>query len=49
MFKEASAALGIADLDAYFVQFRRSIGPPWDKDHKLAMAAGIVGSSGMPS
>src|SRR5205823_5132115 len=30
----ASEALRIADLDAHFVQIRRSIGPPWSKDHK---------------
>jgi len=35
-------ALRIADLDAYFLQLRRSIGPPWGKDHKVAMAAAIV-------
>jgi hypothetical protein len=38
----ASAALRIKDLDAHFVQLRRSIGPPWSMDHKLAMAAAIV-------
>jgi hypothetical protein len=38
----ASEALGIEDLDAHFLQLRRSIGPPWSKDHKLAMAAAIV-------
>jgi len=38
----ASEALGIADFDAHFLQLRRSVGPPWDKDHKVAMAAAIV-------
>jgi hypothetical protein len=38
----ARQALGVEDLDAHFLQLRRSIGPPWDKDHKLAMAAAIV-------
>ncbi len=38
----ASEALGIEDLDAHFLQLRRSIGPPWGKDHKVAMAAAIV-------
>jgi len=42
VFDAASEALGIEDLDAHFVQLRRSIGPPWGKDHKLAMAAAIV-------
>jgi hypothetical protein len=38
----ASEALRIKDLDAHFLQLRRSIGPPWGKDHKVAMAAAIV-------
>ncbi len=38
----ASEALGIRDLDAHFLQLRRSIGPPWGKDHRVAMAAAIV-------
>ncbi len=42
VFRSASAALGIEDLDAHFLQLRRSIGSPWGKDHKLAMAAAIV-------
>ena len=42
VFDAASEALGIANLDAHFLQLRRSIGPPWTKDHKLAMAAAIV-------
>jgi hypothetical protein len=38
----ASKALHIEDFDAHFLQLRRSIGPPWDKDHRVAMAAAIV-------
>jgi hypothetical protein len=38
----ASKALGIEDLDAHFAQLRKSIGPPWGMDHKVAMAAAIV-------
>ncbi len=38
----ASEALRIEDLDAHFLHLRRSIGPPWGKDHKVAMAAAIV-------
>jgi hypothetical protein len=38
----ASEALGIEDIDAHFLQLRKSMGPPWSKDHKLAMAAAIV-------
>lgn len=38
----ASQALRVENLDAHFFRVRRAIGPPWDKDHKLAMAAAIV-------
>ena len=38
----AGEALGIADFDGHFLQLRKSVGPPWDKDHKVAMAAAIV-------
>ena len=38
----ASQALRVENLDAHFIQVRRAVGPPWDKDHKLAMAAAIV-------
>jgi hypothetical protein len=34
--------LHVDDLEAHFRQLRQSIGPPWSKDHKLAMAAAIV-------
>jgi hypothetical protein len=41
----ARQALGVEDLDAHFLQVRRAIGPPWNTDHKLAMAAAIVAAS----
>jgi hypothetical protein len=41
----ARQALGVEDLDAYFLQVRRVSGPPWNTDHKLAMAAAIVTGS----
>jgi hypothetical protein len=41
VFDAASKALRNADLDAHFVQLRKSIGPPWSQDHKLAMAAAL--------
>jgi hypothetical protein len=41
----ASQALRVENLDAHFLQVRRAVGPPWDKDHKLAMAAAIVTAS----
>ena len=42
VFDAASRALCIEDLHSHFVQLRKSIGPPWSQDHKLAMAAAIV-------
>ena len=42
VFDAASEALRIEDLEAHFLQLRRSIGPPWGKDHKVAMAAAVV-------
>ena len=38
----ASKAFGGEDLNAHFDQIRRSVGPPWGQDHKLAMAAAIA-------
>ncbi len=37
--------LHVEDLDAYFLQIRKTIGPPWNNDHRLAMAAAIVAGS----
>jgi len=45
VFDAAGAALHVDDLDAYFLQVRRSIGPPWNQDHKVAMAAAIVAAA----
>ncbi len=42
VFDAARQALHVEDLDAHFLQLRKTIGPPWDKDHKLAMAAAIA-------
>jgi hypothetical protein len=42
----ACQTLGVADLDDYFVQVRKAIGPPWNADHKLAMAAAMVAGAG---
>jgi hypothetical protein len=41
----ARLALGVEDLDAYFIKIRSAVGPPWNNDHKLAMAAAIVAAS----
>ena len=42
VFTAASEALGTDNINAHFLQLRKSIGPPWSQDHKLAMAAAIV-------
>ena len=41
----ASQALRVENLDAHFLKVRKAIGPPWNNDHKLAMAAAIVTAS----
>ncbi len=41
----ASHALRVASLDAHFLKTRKAIGPPWNNDHKLAMAAAIVAAN----
>ena len=38
----ASRALHVKSLDAHFLHVRKAVGPPWTKDHKIAMAAAIV-------
>ena len=38
----ASRTLRIQNFDAYSLRVRATVGPPWTKDHKLAMAAAIV-------
>jgi hypothetical protein len=38
----AGQALHVENFEAHFLQVRRAVGPPWNKDHKLAMAAAIV-------
>jgi hypothetical protein len=38
---EASKAL-CADFDAHFLGMRKGVGPPWNQDHKLALAAAVV-------
>ena len=42
VFDAASEVLHIKDLAAHFLQLRKSIGSPWGKDHRVAMAAAIV-------
>jgi hypothetical protein len=37
-----AAGKRIENLDAHFLHIRRTVGPPWGQDHRLAMAAAIV-------
>ena len=41
VFGEASRALH-CDFGEYFASFRRTLGAPWNADHKLALAAAVV-------
>src|SRR5579863_854710 len=43
----ARQALRVENLDARFLQVRRAVGPPWNGDHKLAMAAAIVAATAL--
>lgn len=42
VFGAAGEALGLNGLDAYFATVRKAVGPPWNQDHRLAMAASIA-------
>src|SRR5271154_194663 len=42
VLEAARQALRVENLDAHFLKLRRAVGPPWNNDHKLAMAAAIV-------
>ena len=41
----ASKALRVDDFETYFANLRKTVGPPWNKDHQLAMAAAIVAAT----
>ncbi|MBL8720936.1 MAG: hypothetical protein JNL79_33435 [Myxococcales bacterium] len=49
MLDDAAAALGTASLDPWFAKARAQVGPPWQKDHRLAMAAAIVAARARPT
>jgi hypothetical protein len=38
----AAEALCVENFDTYSIDVRKAVGPPWTKDHKLAMAAAIA-------
>jgi hypothetical protein len=41
----ASRALHVDDFEGHFLHLRKAVGPPWNQDHKLAMAAAIVAAN----
>jgi hypothetical protein len=41
VFRDAAAALGRGDVEAFLSAMGRSIGPPWQAKHKLAAAAAL--------
>ena len=45
VLSSASTALHVENLDAHFLQLRKTIGPPWNSDHRLAFAAAITAST----
>lgn len=42
VFRDAAAALGGEDVDAFLCAMGRLIGPPWQAKHKLAAAAALA-------
>jgi len=48
VFRDAAAALGRKDVDAFLLAMGRSIGPPWQAKHKLAAAAALAAHSEVP-
>jgi len=42
VLESAGQALHVEDFDAHFLRMRKALGPPWNNDHKLAIAAAIV-------
>jgi hypothetical protein len=45
VFRDAAAALGGKDVDAFLRAMGRSIGPPWRAKHKLAAAAALAATA----
>lgn len=48
VFKDAAAALGGKDVDAFLRAMGKSIGPPWQARHKLAAAAALAVAATRP-
>jgi hypothetical protein len=47
VFRDAAAALGREDVDAFLCAMGRTLGPPWQARHKLAAAAALA-AAGRP-
>ena len=45
IFAEAAQALGRESIDGLLKEVGASMGPPWQKDHKVGMAAAIVAAA----
>ncbi len=49
VLQEAAEALGLEDISGRFREIGKDLGPPWQKDQRLATAAAIVwGASSVP-
>ena len=48
VFREAKAAIGIKDIDAFLREMGKAIGPPWQARHKLAAAAALAAAAKSP-
>jgi hypothetical protein len=42
VFDDAQRALGVPSIETVLEQVGAKLGPPWQKDHRVAMAAGIA-------
>lgn len=49
VFVEAARALDLKTIDPHLAEVGRSLGPPWRKDHKIAIAAALARSHSMGS
>lgn len=47
VFGLAGRALGVENFEDHFVQARRALGPPWNQDHRLALAAAVAAANGL--
>ena len=45
VFRDAAAALGCDDIEVFLREMGRSVGPPWQANHKLAAAAALAAMS----